>query len=166
MQNDLNLRCRIESILYWEYFNMLKKVVITVLALFILAVSGFVSAAADSDFYCTKPDEKANGDMVKFSLDAEVNGPVFFHDIRCGIRYRNRELCAMEMISFDTSARVYDYYTSEKIEIGKAYFWLDEKNPGAPVLAFSSKDTAEKFVAEKDGGEILDYSGLTDRMLR
>jgi hypothetical protein len=72
----------------------------------------------------------------------------------------------MEMISFDTSARVYDYYSSEKIEIGKAYFWLDEKNPEASVLAFSSKDTAEKFGAEKGGGEILDYTGLTDRMLR
>jgi len=166
LQRDLNLHCRIESILYWEYFNMLKKVVITVLALLILAVSGFVSTAADSEFNCTKLDEKPDGDMVKYSLDAEVNGPVFFHDIRCGIRYRNRELCAMEMISFDTSARVYDYYSSEKIEIGKAYFWLDEKNPGASVLAFSSKDTAEKFVAEKGGGAILDYTGLTDRMLR
>ena len=57
---------------------MLKKVVITVLALFILAVSGFVSAAADSDFYCTKPDEKANGDMVKFSLDAKSTALYFF----------------------------------------------------------------------------------------
>jgi hypothetical protein len=145
---------------------MLKKVVITVLALFILAVSGFVPAAAGSDRDCPQLDGKPDGDMVKYSLDAEVNGPVFFHDIRCGIRYRNRELCAMEMISFDTSARVYDYYSSEKIAIGKAYFWLDEKNPGDPVLAFSSRDTAENFVAEKGGGEILDYTGLTDRMLR
>jgi len=145
---------------------MLKKVVITILTLFILAVSGYVSSAADNDFNCTQLDEKPTDDMVKYSLDAEVNGTVSFHDIGCGIRYRNRELCAMEMISFDTSARVYDYYSSEKIEIGKAYFWLDEKNPGASVLAFSSKDTAEKFGAEKGGGEILDYTGLTDRMLR
>ena len=145
---------------------MLKKIIITLVALYFFAGSGSTAAAAEDGSGCRQLDEKASGDRVKYSLDAEVNGPIFFNDIGCGIRYRNKELCAMEMVSFDMSARVYDYYTAEKIDIGKAYFWLDDKNPAAPIPAFSSKEAAEKFAAERDGGVILDYAGLTDKMLR
>lgn len=145
---------------------MLKKIIITVVALFFFAGSGFTAPAAENDSGCRQLDEKASGDRVKYSLYAEVNGPIFFNDIGCGIRYRNSELCAMEMVSFDMNARVYDYYTAEKIDIGKAYFWLDDKDPAASIQAFSSKEAAEKFTADTDGGVILDYTELTNRMLR
>ena len=85
--------------------------------------------------------------MLKYSLDAVVNNPVFFAGIYCGVRYR-KELCAMEMVNFDISATVYDYFTAEKIGIGKAYFWLDGKNKDAPILAFRLKETAEKYGAD------------------
>ena len=134
---------------------MLKKIIIHVLVLFQLAAPGISAAADESDSGCTQLDEKASGDTVKYSLDAEVNGPVFF-----------KELCAMEMVSFDTSVSVYDYYTAEKISLGKAYFWLDEKNSAAPILAFSSKEAAEKYGAEKDGGSVLEYTALAERMLK
>jgi len=145
---------------------MLKKIIITGLALFFLPVSSFTATAEGNDAACMQLGEKAIGDSIKYSLNAEVNGPVFFNDISCGIRYRNKELCAMEMIRFDTSGAVYDYHTSEKIELGKAYFWLDEKNPASPVLAFSSKEAAEKFSAEKENGVVLEYTVLTGRFLK
>ena len=145
---------------------MHKKIIITLLVLFVIALSGLTAAADENDFVCTRLDVKASGDTMKYSLDAEVNGPVFFNGISCGIRYRNKELCAMEMVRFDTSGSVYDYYTTEKVAIGKAYFWVDEKAPAASVTAFCSKESAEKFRAEKGTGIILDYTGLTERMLK
>ena len=145
---------------------MYKKMILTLLVPFFIAVSCLTAAADEGDFVCTRLDAKASSDMMKYSLDAEVNGPVFFNDISCGIRYRNKELCAMEMVRFDTSGSVYDFYTTEKVAVGKAYFWLDEKDPAASVTAFSSKEAAEKFSTEKGTGVILDYAGLTERMLK
>jgi len=146
---------------------MLKKHLTILLALLFLAFPGIRSSAADDAVpECTRLDTKASNELLKYSLDGEANGPIFFSGIRCAIEHRNRELCAMEMISFDTTSKVYDYYTTEKIEIGKAYFWFDEQNKDAPVLAFSSKEGAEKYTAEKKSGLVLDYTALTDKILK
>jgi len=145
---------------------MLIIVFFTLLALFFLSVPGFNAAIAeDSAPGCIQLDEKASGDMAKYSLYGEANGQVFFSGISCAIEHRNKELCAMEMISFDTTAKVYDYNTAEEIDIGKAYFCLDEKNKDAPIVAFGSKDVAENYSAEIDGNVVLDYTELTDRMV-
>jgi hypothetical protein len=146
---------------------MLNKYIITVLTVFILPVLyPSVSIADDTTPVCNRLAEKASDAMLKYSLEAEVNGPVFFSAIGCGISYRNTELCAMEMVGFDTTAHVYDYYTAEKIKISKAYFYLDEKNKDASILAFSSQEAAAQYGAAKESGVILDYDGLTDRMLK
>jgi len=146
---------------------MLKKIIFLIITICSLTISCFTPASADENIPdCTRLDEKASPEMVKYSLDADVDGPVYFSAISCGIIYRNKELCAMEMISFDTSAKVYDFYTAEKIDIDKTYFWLDEKNKDAPILAFNSKESAENYGAGKKSGVILDYTGLTDKMLK
>lgn len=146
---------------------MLQKLICTFVAVFFLSTVYFAAAAADDMApSCVRLDAKASGDLQKFSLDGDANGPVFFSGISCAIEHRNRELCAMEMISFDITAKVYDYYTAEPIEIGKAYFWLDEKDSNVPILAFGSKETAAKYEAEKRSGVVLDYSALTERPLK
>ena len=145
---------------------MRKKYIITLLAVFSLSLPGQSGAAADETSpACIQLDAKAGADMLKYSLDADANGPLFFADIRCGVMHR-KKLCAMEMVSFDLTAKVYDYYTAEKIDIGKAFFWLDEKNTDAPILAFRSKESAEKYGSEKKGGIILDYKDLTEMLLK
>lgn len=137
------------------------------LALFFLFELDFNQAIAENTPpACVQLDERASGDMIKYSLHGEANGPVFFSGISCAIEHRNRELCAMEMISFDTTAKVYDYNTAEEIDISKAYFCLDEKSNEAPIVAFGSKESAEKYGAKTEGGVILDYTGLTDRELK
>ena len=147
-----------------KHYNMLSKIFFPALALLFLSVPGFNQAIAeDSSPVCIQLDEKASGAMINYSLHGEANGPVFFSGISCAIEHRNRELCAMEMVSFDTTAKVYDYNTAEETDISKAYFWLDEKNSATPVVAFGSKENAEKYGTEKKGGLILDYTGLTDR---
>jgi hypothetical protein len=145
---------------------MQRKIIIFLLTFAFQAVCGFPAAAIDNNSTCTRLNEPAGGEMTRYSLNAEVDGPVYFNDIGCGIRYRNRELCAMEMVRFDNSAKVYDYYTSGEIAIGKAYFWLDQKNQAASVLAFSSKEAAERYGAEKGDGIVLDYTDLSSRMLK
>jgi len=150
-----------------EYCIMLNKFIITLLVVFFITYAGpAVSLAGEDSPPCARLDGKASGDMLKYSLDGEANGPIFFSGISCAIEHRNRELCAMEMISFDTTSKVYDFYSAEKIEIGKAYFWLDEKDKAAPVLAFSSKEAAEKYGAENEGGVVLDYTALTERKFK
>ena len=146
---------------------MLKKIITTLTAVFILAALPFWAATAeDSTPVCARLPEKASNDMLKYSLDADVNGVQFFSGIRCALSYRNTELCAIEMVSFDITGKVYDYYTAEKTDVDGAYFWLDEQNKDAPILAFSSKESAEKYGAENETGLILDYAGLKERMLK
>ena len=145
----------------------MKKILTTSLILAALFFSPFTSTTAgETAPTCTQLDEKAGGEKLRYSLDANVDGPVYFDDIRCGVQYRCKDLCAMEMISFDTSAAVYDYNTEEKIAIGKAFFWIDEDDPTAPILAFSTRDAAEKYGAGTPGGIILDYTALADRLLK
>jgi len=143
---------------------MLGKVLFTVLAFFSLSVPDFNAAMAENATpACIQLEEKSRGDMTKYSVYGEANGPVFFSGINCAIEHRNRELCAMEMVSFDTTAKVYDYNTAKEIDISKAYFWLDEKNFETPIVAFGSQEGAEKYGTETGEGVILDYTGLTER---
>ena len=145
----------------------MKKTLIIALTLALLPFLPLTAAAADeAPPACIQLEEKAIKEKLRYSLDANVDGPVYFGDIRCGVKYRCKELCAMEMISFDTSAAVYDYNTEEKIAIGKAFFWVNDKDPAALILAFSTRKAAEKHGAGNPGGVILDYTGLTDRLLK
>ena len=143
---------------------MLKIFFVIAFTLFSLVVPGLNAAIAqDTTPACIELDDKASGDMMKYSLYGEANGQVFFSGISCAIKHRNKELCAMEMVSFDSTAKVYDYNTAKEIDISKAYFWLDENNNEAPIVAFESQEGAEKYGDETEGGIILDYTGLTDR---
>ena len=97
-------------------------------ALLILVVF-FLSttAIADSDQdICPQLEKKVEGDRMKYSISANVYGPIYFADIGCGIVMR-KDLCAMEMVAFDNSAKVFDFSTGEEIESVKAFYVLGEK---------------------------------------
>ena len=143
---------------------MLKQILHISLVLLALSVPGLYPVLAANDApVCVQLDTKASGEMEKYSVYGDANGPIFFSGISCAIKHRNKELCAMEMVSFDNSAKVYDFNTGEEIEIGKAYFWIDEKNNEIPILAFGSEDSAVKYGVTSGGGLVLDYTGLTER---
>jgi len=144
---------------------MLKKYFLIVSAFAVIFLSGSNYAAADNAGpICEKLETKASGDMAKYSLYGDANGPVFFSGISCAIEYRNREFCAMEMVRFDSTAKVFDYNTEEEIDIGKAFFWLDQKNTNERIPAFNSQEAAEKFKTNKGSGLVVDYSGLTEKI--
>lgn len=140
---------------------MTKKVLLALLVPLTAAV--YMPAWADETPACVQLDEKVRGDREKYSLHGEANGPLYFSGISCAVRHRNRTLCAMEMVSFDASAMVYDFQTGAEIAAEKAYFWVDEENGGEPVLAFGGRDSADKYHAEQKQGTVVDYNGLKDR---
>lgn len=142
-----------------------KQLIILLALLSIMLAGSKLSVAEEASPVCNMLEDKASGDLLKYSLDGDVNGPVFFSGISCAVKYRNKELCAMEMISFDTTSKVYDYYTQDKIEAAKAFFWFDKQDSAAPILAFSTKQGAEKYAAEKKSGLVLGYTGLTEKIL-
>jgi hypothetical protein len=72
----------------------------------------------------------------------------------------------MEMVGFDSSAKVYDYNTAAELEMGKALFVIDEKNSALPILAFESKSAAEKYAAEHQGCTVLDYTALVEKEIK
>lgn len=115
---------------------------------------------------CEKLDNRVTGEMMKYSVNADVDGPVFFGDIACAVTYRTKEFCAMEMVSFDSSARVFDYYTANELEMSKAFFVVDEKYGSIPIPAFESKNAAEKYAAAHPGAVILDFTALVDREIK
>ena len=122
--------------------------------------------AEDKIPVCEKLGDKVTGEMIKYSVNADVDGPVYFGDIGCAVKYRTKEFCAMEMVSFDFSAKVYDYNTANELEMGKALFVIDEKNAGSPILAFESKSAAEKYAAEHQGCTVLDFTGLMEKEIK
>ena len=143
---------------------MLKTILIPVYLLLFLANFVPDARADESIRTCGPQAEKASSEQRKYSLEAQVDRPLYFHTIACGLRHRYKELCAMEMVSFDTSGSVFDYYTLEAISVTKAYYWLDENDPTASILAFSSKEAAEEFRAAKTSGSVLDYTTLTEKI--
>ena len=122
--------------------------------------------AEDKIPVCEKLGDKVTGEMMKYSVNADVDGPVYFGDIACAVKYRTKEFCAMEMVSFDSSAKVYDYNTATELEIGKALFVSDEKTPGSSILAFESKSAAEKYAAEHQGCTVLDDTALVEKEIK
>ena len=138
-------------------FNLLLSIAIFTI---LFAASAY---AEDTTPVCDKLGDKVTGEMLKYSVNADVDGPVYFGDIACAVKFRTKEFCAMEMVSFDSSAKVYDYNTATEIEIGKAYFVVDEKNKSAQIPAFESKNAAEKYAAEHQECIILDYTALVER---
>lgn len=141
---------------------MTKKMLLTLLIV-PLTMALYMPALADEAPACIQVDEKVRGDLEKYSVYGDANGPLYFSGISCAIRHRNKTLCAMEMVSFDSTAMVYDFQTGEEVAAAKAYYWIGEKNGGEQVLAFGGKDSADKYLAGQKHGTVVDYQGLKGR---
>jgi len=100
---------------------------------------------------------------IKFSVsDTKSLQKVAFDDIGCALLWRDQQ-CATMQDSFDSNAIVHDYYTSETVGISDAVYVIDSgvKTPmGYGILAFKSKDGAERFLREFQKGKILTYQEL------
>lgn len=125
-------------------------------ALFFTAATAAIAGSGCEEL--TKP---VTGEGQKYSMHANVNGPVAFADIGCAITYRN-DRCAMEMVAFDTSAMVYDYVSGNKLAMAKAFYAIpdSQQNP-AQVAAFADRGAAEQFITAQGNGRVVDYDELS-----
>lgn len=111
---------------------------------------------------CKKQEAPVEGEKRPFSLAADVNGHVAFDGTGCAIRWRNRELCAMETVAFDASALVIDYPSGAEIPASSAFFVA---SPAAAdtcprITAFHERPAAEEYAAQHQG-QVMDFAELT-----
>jgi hypothetical protein len=133
---------------------------------FVLAVYlclGTVAYSDEDTRQCGILDQQVTGPAMKYSMTADVNGFVAYDDIGCSIEWRNRELCAMELSSFDITAKVFDFLTGNELEMTKAYYVVNASEPASSkVIAFDGKQSAEKYAAEQGNMKVVDFTALTE----
>lgn len=110
---------------------------------------------------CNKLEEPVSGPGKKYSISADANGFAAFDNIFCGIKWRKGDLCAMEMVSFDASAQVVDFYSGKEIAATSACYVVEAPQEKR-VIAFESEENAARFISEKGGGKKLDYDALNE----
>ena len=84
-----------------------------------------------------------------------------FSDAGCALAWRDKQCTSRQMV-FDATAKVRDYATASPVPIAEAVFVVgsDIVSPaGHEVVAFASRQEAEKFAAEH-GGRLMDYESL------
>lgn len=131
---------------------------------FILSVCAFISpvfSMEKTDYNCDKLPEVVSGDQQKYSMHADVDGAFALQTIPCAVELR-KELCAMEMVSFDQSAKVFDFMSGDEVTMTEAYYLVDpaKKDRGkATITAFKNKEDAQKHV-NQGSGKVVDYTEL------
>ena len=124
---------------------------------------GGVAHGEDTTRQCDKLERQVTGPAMKYSMMADVSGFAAFDDIGCSIEWRNKELCATELTSFDITARVFDFSTGRELEMAKAFYVVNKSAPaGSKVIAFGVKQDAEKYVAELGTGKVVDFTLLCE----
>jgi len=97
------------NIHYWALFMLLKlyflKILYGILYIrkeFIFSITGFLifllltASVSDEDKIpvCDKLDDKVSSEMMKYSVNADVDGPVYFGDIACAVKFRTKDSSA------------------------------------------------------------------------
>lgn len=111
---------------------------------------------------CDRLAEKVTGDQARLSVQAQVNGFAAFTDIACAMIYRDKNFCAMETISFDSTARVFDFISGAEIEMSTAFFVVESgKTPLPMIQAFKAKEDALRQTEGHPERKVVSYSELS-----
>ncbi len=112
---------------------------------------------------CSKCGNEIKAENIKYSVVQKgTKKPVSFDDIGHSILWREDQCTAIQM-SFDATAKVYDFNTEEELDISSAYFIRnpDIRSPGGSgIAALKDKQSAEIFISGKGGGKVLTYDDL------
>lgn len=135
-----------------------------ILSLFtFLACSNVVIAVESGLTTCTKCGNVITAENKKFSvIQKDASRPVAFDDIGCAILWRDNQCTAIQM-SFDATAKAYDFYTEEELDIGSAFFAIApviQSPVGYGIVAFKDKASADKFFIENGGDKVLRYDDV------
>jgi hypothetical protein len=97
-----------------------------------------------------------------FFVTGDIGEQVSFSDIGCAVVMR-KEMCAMELLSFDNSAVVQDFASGREILMSTAYFVVGAGVTTplvTDIVPFAAEETAKRFVKEWGAGKILRYNDL------
>ena len=141
----------------------MRKPIICVLTLISFLFSTLIFAE-ENNGRCIKLDAKVTGPEAKYSMFVEVNNEVIaYAEIGCSIEWRNRVLCALEQLSFNYTAKVYDFYSGAELEMTKAFYVVEPSAPSKTrVIAFAEQKKADAYVAESGSGAVVDYTALIE----
>lgn len=121
------------------------------------------ASAGDELSKCGESGILLGEETKRFSVtQSNVAKPVSYNDIGCAMIWRDNQCTAIQT-TFDSTAVAVDYLDGEEIPIDKAYFVRGsgvETPMGYGVIAFKSKERAERFVAEHPEGTVLTYEDL------
>jgi len=114
---------------------------------------------------CQVCKEEITADQVKFAAYIpEGKRPRGFHDLGSMLTWRNKQ-CMSTTMDLDENLIVRDYDTCEEVEIGNAFFLVRsgiETPHGYGVVAFKTREGAERHQADAPGSRVLDYESLLD----
>ncbi len=139
----------------------MNKLITPVLLFALLIFSNPVHGQEVTATTCQKLSEIIRGANQKYSMHADVDGAFALETIGCSVELR-KELCAMEMVSFDQSAMVFDFETNTELEMTSAFFLV--LTPSSPadksqIIAFKSKAAAQAQ-SDKAGSQIITFDEL------
>lgn len=129
------------------------------LAGFLLIGPGLQTAAGGDADECRPLTSPVTGEQRKYSAVADIDGASAYPDIVCAVYWRNNELCATELSSFQFTAKVFDYHSGDEVPMTDAHYVVAAPGHQHP-LAFVSRDEAAEFRDRVGGGELLDYQEL------
>lgn len=133
----------------------------------ILSVSFLFSSVSSADENklrtCSKCGKEIKAENKKFSVvQKDASKPVAFDDIGCAVVWRDNQCTAIQM-AFDATAKVYDFYSEEEIDLSSAFFVKDAntQSPGGHgIAAFKDKKSADTFMSHNGGQKVLTYDDL------
>ncbi|MDF1613396.1 hypothetical protein [Desulfurivibrio dismutans] len=140
---------------------MSKATIIMAFLALLLIVPGGPGVAAAEIAECRQMASPVTGDERRYSVVADIYGVRAYPDIACAVHWRNHELCATELSTFQFTAKVFDYHSGAEVLMTEAYYVVAVPGESRP-LAFVAREEAEEFVAGAGGGELLDYDALVD----
>lgn len=134
----------------------------TVIVLF-LSICSLAYSGDNKETICSRCGNEIKSDNMKYSvIQLDAKKPVSFDDIGHAVLWREDQCTAIQM-SFDATARVFDFNTGEKLTINAAYFIrsTDIQSPGGSgIVAFKERQSAEKLLSGKGSGKVLTYDDL------
>jgi len=134
--------------------------VISVLA--VLAI-GLSFGADRSDLSeCARCGKAMDPDSRFSVVQKGTSKPAAFDDIGCALLWREDQCISIQM-TFDGTARAYDYYSGEEVLMKDALFVRSASlhtPAGYGIAAFSTREGAEKFLKEKGGEKVLTFDEL------
>lgn len=115
------------------------------------------------DLVCRQCTMQVSGEALKFAVIVPAGIEYSaFDDIGCAMLWKSGE-CAMRQAAFEENAVARDYATGAEVPLLKAFFVIDSgvRTPmGFGILAFSSKEGAEAFVAAQKRGTIASFTDM------